>query len=332
MSNGIKKRLDWIDIAKGYGIILVIFAHLNNWTFNNYIYSFHLPLFFFLSGYVFKSNDNFLDFILKKTKGLIVPYFLLGIPTVIFTSLYNLKGVGGLKYYSLQLLIQKRQFTIWFLACLFILNILFYFVEKYLKKDIYIVVASIVCVIFGLYYYQNGGKELPWNFDVCFTAMPFFAAGFIFKRKSEKIDKIIKSNNYLLYIIVFTVLNLLLTYFNIKLSGSTLEMYFNVYGKPLLTYPAAFFGIFAVILISKKFEFKLIKYVGRNSLLYFAWHQAIFMPIVDDIFIIFTLDKFLETPIIGNIIIISKLIVILILISLCKEIIQRTVFGKYLVR
>jgi len=251
---------------------------------------------------------------------------------VIFTSLYNLKGINGLKYYSLQLLIQKRQFTIWFLACLFILNILFYFVEKYLKRDIYIVVASIVCVIFGLYYYRNGGKELLWNIDVCFTAMPFFACGFICNRNNEIIDKIIKPNNYLLYIILFTVLNIVLTYFNIKLSGSTLEMYFNVYGKPILTYPAAFFGIFAVILISKKYERELIKYIGRNSLLYFAWHQVIFMPIVDDIFIIFTLDRFLEMPVIGNIVIIGKLIVILILISICKEIIQKTIFGPYLVK
>jgi len=105
MTNIKEKRLDWIDIAKGYGIILVIFAHLKNWSFNNYIYSFHLPLFFFLSGYVFKANNTFLDSILKKIKGLIIPYFMLGIPMVIFTVLYNSKGIKGLKYYSLQLLI-----------------------------------------------------------------------------------------------------------------------------------------------------------------------------------------------------------------------------------
>ena len=326
------KRLDWIDIAKGYGIVLVILAHLNKWSFNNYIYSFHLPLFFFLSGYVFKVNNNFVDFLIKKIKGLLVPYFLLGIPMVLFIALYNLKGLKGIKYYSIQLLIQKRQFTIWFLTGLFILNVLFYFVEKLFKKDVCIFIVSVIMAGLGLFYYKNGGLALPWNMDVSFTAMPFFAGGFICKNNKDKIDDLLSKKNDWLFIILFALINLVLTYINIKLSGSTLEMYFNVYGQPIITYLAAFAGIFVVVLISKKFENRIIKYIGRNSLIYFAWHQTIFMPIVDDIFILLKLDVFEPFSTVGSIVIIAKLVVILVLISICIEIIRKTKLRAYLIK
>ncbi len=84
----LKQRLIWADIAKGIGIILVVFAHTlvpqiraNNvfagfiWIF---IYNFHMPLFFFLSGYMFERGlphyNNKGRFILGKLKFLMIPY------------------------------------------------------------------------------------------------------------------------------------------------------------------------------------------------------------------------------------------------------------------
>ena len=53
------KRVEWVDIAKGYGILLVIIGHLPiPWIISRSLYSFHLPLFFFLSGYFFFKKKN----------------------------------------------------------------------------------------------------------------------------------------------------------------------------------------------------------------------------------------------------------------------------------
>uniref|UniRef100_UPI001C2F5592 acyltransferase family protein n=1 Tax=Micrococcus sp. GbtcB5 TaxID=2824750 RepID=UPI001C2F5592 len=48
-------RVEWIDTAKGMGIFLVILGHTGSLggRITNYIYSYHMPLFFFLSGYLF---------------------------------------------------------------------------------------------------------------------------------------------------------------------------------------------------------------------------------------------------------------------------------------
>lgn len=40
-------RIEWLDMAKGYGIILVIFAHFGVPLWGTWIYSFHMPLFSF---------------------------------------------------------------------------------------------------------------------------------------------------------------------------------------------------------------------------------------------------------------------------------------------
>lgn len=65
-----KPRVAWIDMAKGIGILLVIFGHSGiSKVPLAVIYTFHMPIFFFLSGLVLnvKKNESFLVF-LKKTQ------------------------------------------------------------------------------------------------------------------------------------------------------------------------------------------------------------------------------------------------------------------------
>ena len=42
-----KNRIDWIDMAKGYGMLAVIIAHICTGPLHAWIYTFHMPLFFF---------------------------------------------------------------------------------------------------------------------------------------------------------------------------------------------------------------------------------------------------------------------------------------------
>lgn len=54
-----KKRIEWVDVVKGMLIPLVIIGHTaQSATIITYVYSFHMPLFFILSGYTAKPADN----------------------------------------------------------------------------------------------------------------------------------------------------------------------------------------------------------------------------------------------------------------------------------
>jgi polysaccharide biosynthesis protein PslL len=68
-----------VDIAKGIGIILVVFGH--NWIVKHesgelfrIIFSFHVPLFFFMSGFFIKPSDGLKKFIFRRADTLLKPY------------------------------------------------------------------------------------------------------------------------------------------------------------------------------------------------------------------------------------------------------------------
>lgn len=57
------KRVEWIDLAKGLGMLLVILGHCVCFggIMHNAIFAFHMPLFFILSGIVYKTNSKGID-------------------------------------------------------------------------------------------------------------------------------------------------------------------------------------------------------------------------------------------------------------------------------
>ena len=67
------QRIAWIDWAKAIGILLVLWGQ--------WIYSFHIPLFFFISGYLAKNSYQlpFKAFAKKYARSLVIPYFTLGL-------------------------------------------------------------------------------------------------------------------------------------------------------------------------------------------------------------------------------------------------------------
>lgn len=279
-----KNRIDWIDMAKGYGMLAVIIAHIVTGPLHTWIYTFHMPLFFFLSGYVFSKKASFNEFIVKKAKSLILPYFTLGIPMVAFKVLYdfifNNFSVDATIELIKAFVLQKRQWTLWYIACLFFLNVIFYIITKCIKSNILRGAIVVLSACVGLIYYKVGGLPLPWNIDACFMAIPFFFGGFVLKENSSKIDNLLsQTKNKILLFLAFGLINVVFGYLNIRMTGKGLEMFYSEYANPLFTYISAFAGIFAVIIFSKFFTVKPIKFIGENSLVYYAWHQTIMIPV-----------------------------------------------------
>lgn len=135
-----KKRLDYIDIAKGIGIILVILGHRNvSQNIKQFIYAFHMPLFFMLSGYLFKyKNQGFGRFIKAKAKSLLVPFlfftFLAGMLQILINLVFSQNGTVS----SLEILLDmfylrgkvSPNVFLWFLMVLFIVEVFFYLFLK----------------------------------------------------------------------------------------------------------------------------------------------------------------------------------------------------------
>ena len=83
-------RVHWIDICRGIGIILVLYGHLFVSDKNTYlIFAFHMPLFFFISGLVFKPTKKSLwETTTKYFKQLLIPYYIFCCPDICFYSYF----------------------------------------------------------------------------------------------------------------------------------------------------------------------------------------------------------------------------------------------------
>ena len=69
------------------------------------------------------------------------------------------------------------------------------------------------------------------------------------------------------------------------MTGQFLEFFSKQYGIAILTYIGAFAGTFAVIILSDACRgFKPLKYIGENSMMFYAWHQTMLLPVIEVLF------------------------------------------------
>ena len=194
----INQRYEYLDIAKGLGILSVVWAHIMLGGITHEIcYAFHMPLFFLISGILFKREKyaSFLVFFKHRSKRLFVPYVLYSVITwVIWVIFRMLRGDAVDSYWMplLQTLIAQgsgaylvHNSALWFIPCLFAVELMWYFVGK--LKDVWAVLISFtLCGVSFLLGNKLGDKWwflLPWNLDAAFIALPFYCVGNIVAKK-----------------------------------------------------------------------------------------------------------------------------------------------------
>ncbi len=80
------RRMDTVDVAKGVGMVCIIAGHMGVTGINNIVFSFHVPLFFLISGYFLSDKKSNMEYLYKKAQQLLLPYFFTGIVLVFATA------------------------------------------------------------------------------------------------------------------------------------------------------------------------------------------------------------------------------------------------------
>ena len=189
-----KTRIEWIDYAKVIGIWLVVLGHILNagrtieYELHTIVYSFHMPFFFHVSGWLFCTKDMaFGRFAMAKIKALIVPYILLNllcvvlsIPLYMYPEVFPTTNLHAIIPDLLSLVDGEFGSVYappsWFLITLFCVMILSYFISK---LNVYwqalIVGLSVVLTYFAEKY------EIPLNLDTIPPGLAFFTIGYMLK-------------------------------------------------------------------------------------------------------------------------------------------------------
>lgn len=187
-------RYSWVDRLKGIGIILVVAGHVlrgldgsglggeNFSYFHNLdraIYSFHMPLFFFVSGFLFYKgvlSASPFALVVNKVKLLLYPYFvwsvLQGLLEVFFSRYTNGRADLG----SIASIVWMPRAQFWFLYVLFLIFLVFSLCERFCGSLRYGLLILISLILFFLAFRFDGYWILK-PFSVSFV---FFVFGFLF--------------------------------------------------------------------------------------------------------------------------------------------------------
>lgn len=181
-----------ITYAKGIAILLVVLGHINS-PFGVAIFSFHIPLFFFLGGIFIKPDYQLFEFLRRNFVRLIVPFLIFGVLGLVVNDIKNIllqrpledffHNIAGLLFWMDASRLKHYGMVLWFLPALFWARIVSYGIMKYLRLNEW--VAFALCAVCSLGFSGMEGY-LPFGFDKGMVALPWVFAGCVFFRHRER--------------------------------------------------------------------------------------------------------------------------------------------------
>ena len=81
-----------LDIAKGMAMISIILGHLSVWRINCVVFTYHIPIFYLITGYFLfgAEKTSFRRFAGKKARTLLVPYYVACLLIIMFSIPLNM--------------------------------------------------------------------------------------------------------------------------------------------------------------------------------------------------------------------------------------------------
>lgn len=224
---GTKERIEWIDIAKGIGIILVIAGHTISLTHSYPIYAFHMPLFFFLSGLVAKEKVySFIEYAGIKAKQLLKPWAI--IDTISFAVClmipewrYNLSIHQIILDFYTSNTNNIQNSSLWYLVCFYMVLLIYFFLNKR-RKGMVSNAFLIIIAVFSLwlpealsFFSRNivhlPSARLPFKIDTALVAVVFYAVA---SWNKKKIIEILSKKLNLSIVIIIVLLGVVAIYTN----------------------------------------------------------------------------------------------------------------------
>ena len=282
-----------MDIAKGIGILVIVFAH--SWfvaTSPDLLYpvlaSFILPLFFFLSGVFFKPEQPFVEMAVRKADGLLKPFFFTMLIYVIVRSLLRgqplLPDVGGVLYASVDTIPWQ---ALWFLphfwvAILFswlMLRVIQRLKLSLLLSGALVTLQLIVGVWMLPWFWQLpvtlGGHTwvlpgLPFSLDITLISSTYFIVGYLLR------DWLRTHSGSWLTLVISTALFIAVFTF----TWDTMDLAQRRYDHWFWTTLPAVIGVYACwalakVLMVSAWVTRAMTYIGQNTLILLIFHGEI---------------------------------------------------------
>lgn len=252
------RRISWIDALKGLGMMLVILGHMTiPETARRFIFSFHMPLFFFVSGYLFKNNFS-LKWSLRKLDTLFVPYVVYGVLALAaFVFVGKVDCSAGVRV----LLRGEGLGLTWFFSCMLLTELLGGALLKGSSKfPKGVLVAMVVCMAGLGWLVPRLGLPEYFKCNVVPMALAFWLTGWIFRGHAFAWYEL-------------AVAAVLASFFWVQ----RVDMNSASYGNGFLFFGTALGFVVLLLWVFQKYEidWKPLTFVGERSLEFMCLHGII---------------------------------------------------------
>lgn len=266
-----KSRLLYIDIVKGFGILLVVCSHTNAHDLMMWAVGFFVPIFYFCSGYMTtysSTKDSITQIMKKRAMKLLNPYLFFNLLLLLYFRRWSISGLYGVLYsrYCIfpldsennYLMFIWGNYPMWFITSLLVSYLLYYILLYNKNKSLIIFIyLFITCLLSQL------PILLPWSIDTAFLCSLIMYAGF-YANTHDLISW--GKSEILICILIYTLL--LYVAGDINLSVRQYGTSFIIY------YIIAVLGCIVVLWSSKRIERtligKLLAIFGKHSLTIFC--------------------------------------------------------------
>lgn len=274
-------RIIWIDYMKVWGIWLIVLGHFFPEPGTTFIFSFHVPLFFIISGFLHSSpKGSFIEFMRKNMRALLIPYFLINALCLAGKLIYQpwLGLYPSLVIPIAKTLVGATQTSIssiaaptWFIYTLFLVKMIMYFC-KTRKRILYASLLSIaIAHLLILIPLPN-----PAGLNI-FITFPMFTLGVYFSKTSIKNKS--KEHLSLITKITSAIILFVLLCFTAQLNDKV-WCYAHQFGKSFILYIInALLGTVLIYFISNIYpkSHRFITIISSGTILILGFHQAFIM-------------------------------------------------------
>lgn len=181
-------RIEWVDSLKFLGIFAIFLGHFGQQAGHAYefVFRYHVALFFFVSGFFTAKNinSNTSDFIIKKTKQILIPYYIYALTFLIVVSIsgnWSIERVqSSLWYLAAGIRNHPVVGSLWFLNCIYVTIIIDFIAIKILKKNSSTLLISFLAFLYTQTLMPHNPRVEPswfWNVDSALSYWFFMALG-----------------------------------------------------------------------------------------------------------------------------------------------------------
>lgn len=275
-----KKRIEFIDLAKGICILLIIVGHSGVEVDYPGLSAMRTPLYLTLSGLFFKDYGGFINLLIRKTNKILIPFLFFYIASYLLFYLFNALFPGLIVsdargIFDVFTQIQYFNGPLWFLLAIFWDNILFGAIHLNIKSEWIRAVAVLLIGVCGIILY-NKNVLLPCCLDASFVCLPFFYFGYLLKRSDILLPSRYDRYNPLFALTLFAMAYHIDTYSHPVLFFHDREISGNMFAVIFLPLTS----VVGLLMLCKAIKrLPVISYFGRYSIIPLCTHHLIYRPV-----------------------------------------------------